>query len=87
MTDVDAAARALADARARFHATLDVARRDLAPSLVAKRTVRKTAKHAKSRIAAEPGKAGLAVALCLAFLFRKPIAGLVRRLFRENPHG
>lgn len=90
MTDMpsprEEAAQRLADARARFQATLAVAKRELTPKTLASRKARQMRDRAETEMRARPlAAAGTAGALLL-FLFRKPIAGLVRRLLREKRH-
>lgn len=88
MTDLpnthDHAAQRLVEARARFQATLGVAKHELAPKTLFTRKARQMRDRAETEVRARPyATAGTATALFL-FLFRKPIAGLVRRLLREK---
>lgn len=85
--DQETAARQLHEARARFQATLAVAKRDLAPQVVSRRVTRRAAIRAGDAVRAKPAISALVLGAFLAFLFRKPLAGLVRRLLRETPNG
>lgn len=77
---------ALAEARAarqRFEGSLDVARRNLTPGKIGQRAALKARRGAKATIEQRPvatAAIGMAVA---AFLFRKPLAGLIRHLRKE----
>lgn len=81
-----AAAQKRTEAKARFYATLEVAKRELTPKAVASRKARQMRDQAETQIRARPyAAAGTAAALAL-FLFRKPLAGLARRLLRKTRH-
>ncbi|MFM1983508.1 MAG: hypothetical protein RJB22_2227 [Pseudomonadota bacterium] len=86
MTSRDDAARQLQEARARFYATLAVAKQELAPANLTRKTSQKLTQNAKDTVRARPGTAAILAGLLLAFLFRKPIAGLIRHLLREKRH-
>ena len=81
----DAAAR-LQAARARFYATLGQVRTDLAPKAVIARTRKQARDSAEAKIRAHPYAATGAAAALFLLIFRKPIAGLVRRIFRTARH-
>ncbi len=78
---------ALAEARAareRFEGSLDVARRNLAPARLGQRAALKAKRGARRAVAERPlAAAALGLGLA-AFLFRKPLAGLVRHLRKEQ---
>ncbi len=77
----DAFAKARA-ARSRFEASLDVARQNLAPASLARRAKTKTTRA----VGARPMVSAAIVAAVLAFIFRKPLAGIIRRLRKEPRH-
>lgn len=82
MTKRDEALAEARAARARFEGSLDVARRNLTPAKIGQRAALK----AKRGVQAQPVVSAAAGVGLLAFIFRKPIAGLVRRLRKETRH-
>ena len=77
----DAFARARA-AKTRFEASLDVVRRNLTPAKLGQRATVKT----KRAVEARPVVSAAIGTALLAIIFRKPLAGLVRRLRKEPRH-
>lgn len=77
----DAFAKARA-AKARFEASLDIARRNLTPAKIGQRATLKTKRAVEARPVASAA-IGTAV---LALIFRKPLAGLIRRLRKDQRH-
>ncbi len=81
----DAFAKARA-AKARFQGTLAVARNSLTPAKLSRRAATKARRGVSRTVQAQPiATAALGIGL-IAFLFRKPLAGLVRRLRKEPRH-
>lgn len=70
------------DAKARFETSLDVARKNLTPKKLGQRATTKSRRAVEARPVAS-AVVGTAV---LALLFRKPLAGLIRRLRKEPRH-
>ncbi len=86
MTKRDDALAKLRDAKARFDGSLSLARRNLTPAKLGKRAATKTKRGVTGAVQAQP-VATVAIGLgLLAFLFRKPLAGLVRRIRKEPRH-
>ena len=86
MTKRDDALAKLRDAKARFDSSLSLARHNLTPAKLGKRAVTKTKRGVTGAVQAQP-VATVAIGLgLLAFLFRKPLAGLVRRIRKEPRH-
>lgn len=82
MTKRDEALAEARAARARFHDSLDVARRNLTPASLGQRATLKARRGVQARPVAT-----VAVGIgLLAFIFRKPIAGMVRRLRKDKRH-
>jgi ElaB/YqjD/DUF883 family membrane-anchored ribosome-binding protein len=79
-------AQQLVEARQKFLATLDVAKRELTPKTIAKRKVRQVRDRAEREVRARPAAAAGAATALFIILFRKPLAGLVRRLLRKTQH-
>lgn len=77
----DAFAKARA-AKARFEVSLDIARRNLTPAKIGQRATLKTKRAVEARPVASAA-IGTAV---LALIFRKPLAGLIRRLRKDQRH-
>ncbi|MFM7027328.1 MAG: hypothetical protein ACKOXK_01450 [Chakrabartia sp.] len=86
LNERDRAAEQLVATRAKFRATLGVARRELAPATLFRRTRDRAKDRATQTFQARPVATGLVGLGLMALLFRKPIAGLVRRLLRETRH-
>jgi len=85
MTKRDDALAKLRDAKARFEDSLSLARYNLTPAKLGKRAATKTKRGVTGAVQAQP-IATVAIGLgLLALLFRKPLAGLVRRI-RKDPH-
>ncbi len=81
----DALAKARA-AKARFEDSLSLARHNMTPVKLGKRAAAKTKRGVTGAVQAQP-VATAAIGLgFLAFLFRKPLAGLVRRIRKEQRH-
>ncbi len=81
----DALAKARA-AKARFEDSLSLARHNMTPVKLGKRAAAKTKRGVTGAFQAQP-VAVVALGLgVLAFLFRKPLAGLVRRIRKEPRH-
>jgi hypothetical protein len=81
----DALAKARA-AKARFEDSLSLARHNITPVKLGKRATAKTKRGVTGAFQAQP-VATVAIGLgILAFLFRKPLAGLVRRIRKEPRH-
>ncbi len=81
----DALAKARA-AKARFEDSLSLARHNITPVKLGKRAAAKTKRGVTGAFQAQP-VAVVALGLgVLAFLFRKPLAGLVRRIRKEPRH-
>lgn len=81
----DALAKARA-AKARFEDSLSLARYNMTPVKLGKRAAAKTKRGVTGAFQAQP-VAVVALGLgVLAFLFRKPLAGLVRRIRKEPRH-
>lgn len=84
LTPAEDARHRLAEARARFQDSLSVARRELTPELVTRRASDGFRRRAISIARRSPALATIIAAAILAYLFRKPLAGLFRRLSREK---
>jgi hypothetical protein len=82
MTKRDEAFAKAREAKARFEGSLDVARRNLTPVKLGQRATSKTKRAVEARPVASAA-IGTAV---LALIFRKPLAGLIRRLRKELRH-
>jgi hypothetical protein len=81
----DALAKARA-AKARFEDSLSLARHNMTPVKLGKRAAAKTKRGVTGAFQAQP-VAVVAIGLgILAFLFCKPLAGLVRRIRKEPRH-
>jgi|LauGreDrversion4_2_1035121.scaffolds.fasta_scaffold547664_2 hypothetical protein len=81
----DALAKARA-AKARFEDSLSLARHNMTPVKLGKRAAAKTKRGVTGAVQAQPvATAAIGLGL-LAFLFRKPLAGLVRRIRKEQRH-
>lgn len=81
----DALAKARA-AKARFEDSLSLARHNMTPVKLGKRAAAKTKRGVTGAFQAQP-VAVVALGLgVIAFLFRKPLAGLVRRIRKEPRH-
>lgn len=86
MTKRDDALAKLRDAKARFDGSHSLARHNLTPAKLGKRAATKTKRGVTGAVQAQP-VATVAIGLgLLAFLFRKPLAGLVRRIRKEPRH-
>lgn len=70
------------EARTRFEASLDIARSNLTPAKIGQRATLKTKRAVEARPVASAA-IGTAV---LALIFRKPLAGLIRRLRKDQRH-
>ncbi len=77
----------VADSRARFHETLAVARRELTPATVSQRATRRFRNRAQNVAQQHPALSAAIITAFFAYLFRKPLAGLIRRFSREKRHG
>lgn len=84
LTPAEDARRRLAEARARFQDSLSVARRELTPELVTRRASDGFRRRAISIARKRPALTTIIAATLLAYVFRKPLAGLIRRLSREK---
>lgn len=82
MTKRDEAFAKAKEAKARFEASLDVTRRNLVPANLGRRASLKT----KRAVEARPIASAAVGAALLAYIFRKPLAGLIRRLRKEPRH-
>ena len=82
MTQRDDAFAKAREARTRFEASLDVARRNLTPSKLGQRATLKS----KRAVEARPVVSAAIGTALLAFIFRKPLAGLIRRLRKDQRH-
>lgn len=86
MTKRDDALAKLRDAKARFEDSLSLARLNLTPAKLGKRAATKTKRGVTGAVQAQP-VATVAIGLgLLAFLFCKPLAGLVRRIRKDPRH-
>lgn len=84
MTKRDDALAKAREAKSRFEGSLDVARRNLTPVKLGQRAAIKTKRGVTRTVKAQPlAAAGVAIGL-FGFLFRKPLAGLIRRLRKET---
>lgn len=80
-------ARALArEAKARFIGSLDVARRNLTPAKLGQRASTKAKRGISQTVQAHPAATVAAGIGLFAFIFRKPLAGLFRRLKKDTLH-
>jgi len=86
MTQRDDALAKVRAAKARFEDSLSLARRNLTPATLGKRAATKTKRGITGAVQTRP-VATVAIGLgLLALLFRKPLAGLVRRIRKEPRH-
>ena len=86
MTQRDEAFAKVRAAKARFDGSLSLARHSLTPAKLGKRAATKTKRGLTGAVQAQPvATAAIGLSL-LAFLFRKPLAGLVRRIRKEPRH-
>ena len=86
MTQRDDALVKARAAKARFDNSLSLARHNMTPVKLGKRAAAKTKRGVTGAVQAQPvATAAIGLGL-LAFLFRKPLAGLVRRIRKEQRH-
>lgn len=74
------------EAKVRFAGSLDVARRNLTPAKLGQRAAAKAKRGATRTVQAQPVATAAVGIGIIAFLFRKPLAGLIRRLRKEPRH-
>jgi ElaB/YqjD/DUF883 family membrane-anchored ribosome-binding protein len=86
MNNRDEAFQNAQKARLRFTESLGEARRELTPAKLSRRALTNTTRRASAAVREHPGAVAGIAAGAIALIFRKPIAGLVRRLLREKRH-
>lgn len=86
MSERDDAFQTAQQARLRLRESLGTARRELTPAKLSRRAVSGVTRKANDTVRAHPAAVATVAAGAIALIFRKPIAGLVRRLLREKRH-
>lgn len=84
MSERDDAFQSVQEARARFEQSLGTARRELTPAKLSRRAASNVTRKANETVRQHPAAVATVAAGAIALIFRKPIAGLVRRLLREK---
>lgn len=84
MSERDDAFQSVQEARARFEQSLGTARRELTPAKLSRRAATNVTRKANETVRQHPAAVTTIAAGAIALIFRKPIAGLVRRLLRKK---